>query len=231
MEITFTPAWFFSADLFIEAFSFLVLLIFFFLCWRNYDLSKKKSFLYLGLGFLLISAAEVSIILTKLAIFYKILLFQGIGNLIPSYTFLDSLENIHHVGFFIYHLMTLFGLYIIYKIPSQKKSFGDFVLGVYFIILSAFFSEFAYYLFHITTLILLILILGNYTEIYQKNKLQNTKILIIAFGILAISQLIFILSPLDKFYVAGEFLQLFSYVILSVLMVRIFRVSKKVYAK
>ena len=113
------------------------------------------------------------------------------------------------------------GLYIIYRLPSKKKSLSDFILVSYFLILSAFISESLYYLFHATTLILLLMITYNYYSVYKKNRFPNTKILAIAFGILALSQLLPILSPDSIMMVVSNIIELVSYVILLVLIIRL----------
>jgi len=116
---------------------------------------------------------------------------------------------------------------VIYRLPSKKKSVTDFLLVAYFIILSAFISEGMYYLFHATALILSLMIAWNYYSIYRKNRFSNTKILSIAFGILAVSQLIPIFSSGDFTNVATNLVELISYVILLVLIIRLKYGKKK----
>ena len=101
-------------------------------------------------------------------------------------------------------------------------------LGLYFVVISAVFSINAYYyIFHVTALVLLIFITKNYYEIYKKNKFLNTKILILAFSMLSLSQLLFILSKLSLVYVTGNIIELISYIILLVLIVRVLKHDKK----
>jgi chromate transport protein ChrA len=133
----------------------------------------------------------------------------------------------YYIGFFLHKFFTLIGFYIIYKIPSKKGTTEDFLLAGVFIIISALFSNLFYYVFHIVTLVLLVLIIKNYSQIYKKNKLENTKILLVAFVILAISHTIFILSKVDILYAFAQIFQLISYIILLFLIINILKHGKK----
>lgn len=227
MRIVPTPDWFLGKDVIIEGFSFIVLFIFSFLAIRNYKLNKNRNFLYLGVGFALIALAQLATIMTKLVLYYDIGPSQAIGAAIITSQLVSSVDIFYFTGFFFHRLLTLSGLYIIYRLPRQKKSIGDYALILYFILISALISREVFYLFHLTALVLLILISSNYYGIYKKNKFRNTKILIIAFSILALSQLIFILSNVEIMFVLGNIVELISYTILLILIVRILKYGKK----
>ncbi len=227
VKIVFTPDWFLGKDVLIEGFSFIVLFIFSFLSIKNYKLNKNRKFLYLGVGFGLIALAQLAAVITKLVLYYDFGPSQEIGQAIITSQILKSVDIFYYAGFFFHRLLTLLGLYVIYRLPRDKKSSKDFVLVLYFIIISALLSKQVYYLFHATALILLILIMNNYYEVYKKNKFVNTKILILAFGILALSQLIFIISRLEMAFVAANIVELISYIILLILIIRILQYGKK----
>jgi len=224
MKLVFTPDWFLGKDVIIESFSFIVLFIFFLLCWRYYKLSKKKSHLYLGIGFLLIALAQIATILTKLVLYYDTTFTHQIGQMIVTYHVVKSVDIFYQFGFFFERLLILLGFYIIYKLSLKKKWTGDSYLVLYFLILTSFFSlDLYYYIFHLTALLLILLIMKNYSQIYRKNKNTNTKILVIAFSLLALSQLIYILSKLATLFVIANLIELASYIILLILIIRILK--------
>ena len=223
MKIVFTPDWFLGSDVLIEVFSFLILVLFFALAYRNYRLSKNKNSLYLGAGFLIIAMAEVSTVLTKLVLYYDTLFTNQVGQMIVTYHVINSVDIFYYIGFFFHKLLTLLGLYVIYRLPLKRRRERDSIFAICFIIISALFSSSFYYLFHLAALVLLMLIINNYYQIYRKNKSENTLILIVAFSMLALSQTIFILSDLNIFYVVGQVIQLVSYLILLFLIIRITR--------
>lgn len=222
VKIVLTPQWFLGTDVFIEAFSLLVLLTFTFLAFRYYRINKNKNILHLGTGFAFISVAQIADLLTKLVLFYDIGPSRIIGEALINSQVVASVDIFYYMGFFFYRLLTLLGLYIIYRLPQEKKnSAGDYVLMVYFILISALLGDELYYIFYITALILLILIVDGYYEVYKKNKFPNTKILIIAFSLLALSHLICVLSDINLMYVLGDVVELISYTIFLGLIIRI----------
>ncbi|MCX6748628.1 MAG: hypothetical protein NT076_03405 [Candidatus Pacearchaeota archaeon] len=225
MKLVFTPDWFMNADVLIEGFSFLVLTAFFFLCYRYYKLNKKKNFLYLGFGFLLIALAQLSVILTKFVLYYDTTFTQQVGQLIITSHVVNSVDIFYYIGFFFQKFLTLAGFYIIYRLP--KKNFGDVLLAGYFLIISAVFSVKAEYVYHITVLVLLVMIIRNYYDIYIKNKSANTKMLITAFVILALGHLTGILAEIQFFYVLGNLLELASYIMLLALIIKIIKIKRR----
>jgi hypothetical protein len=215
MKIVLTPDWFLGNDVLIEAFSLIVLALIAIIAIKNYRISKgNRNLLYLGLGFTLIALAQLAAVLTKLVLYYDFGPSQAIGQAIVASNLLSSVDIFYYLGFFFHRFLTLLGFYIIYRLPRGEKSIGDYALVLYFIILSATLSSEFYYLFHLTVLVLLALIVEKYYKVYQKNRMVNTKILMTAFSILAFSQLIFTLSELDFFFVSANVLELISYAIL-----------------
>ena len=227
MRFVFTPDWFLGSDFLIESFSFVVLFIFFILCIRNYKLNKNKKILYLGAGFALIALAQLAMILAKFALFYDTPLVSSIGLAIIESSGISSLDVLYGLSFFAHRVLTLLGFYIIYRLPRRRKSSADLILGLYFIGISAFLGSEFYYLFHATALVILSLITFNYYTIYKKNKFINTKILMIAFGMLALSQFLFMMSNLETVYVLANVIELVSYTTLLILIGRILKYGKK----
>jgi len=229
MKLVFTPEWFTGTDVMIEIFSFVILFLFFFLSYKSYKITKNKKSLYLGIGFLLIAIAEIATILTKMILFYDMTLTREIGNMIITYHFLKSVDVLYNIGFFCHRLLTLLGLYIIYRMPIKNKSSGDALLVTIFIIISAVVSITSYYVFHLVALMFCLLIVSNYYDIYKKNKSRNTMMFIISVSLLALSQIIFllILSNIEVLYAVAQFIQLVAYLMLLVLIVSILNSNKK----
>jgi chromate transport protein ChrA len=226
MKIVFTPDWFLGSDVLIDFFSFLILLTLFIFAYKSYKLSKNKNSFYLGMGFLLIALGEISTILTKLTLFYDTIFIQTVGQMIITYNLVRSTDVLFYTGFFLHKLFTLLGLYTLY-ITVIKKRPNEFVLVLYFLLISSIFGSLFYYIFHLTTLIILLLIICAYYKIYKKNKLSGTRILISAFVLLALSHSIFLFSTLPLLYVAGQIMQMISYIIFLSLIMVIWKNGKK----
>lgn len=231
LEMVFTfifePNWFLAPDVIINTFSFLVLLTFFILCIRSYRLTKNKAILYLGWGFAFIAFAQLSLDLTKFALYHITTLTSYVGEAIIKYNIVNSTNTAYNIGIALNKVLTLLGIYVIYRLPQKKKSATDFFLVLYFIVLSVFISNEMYYLFHVTALILFSLVAYNYYSLYKKSKFSNTKILSVAFSLLAISQLMFIFYKIGIVNVLADTVQLASYIILLVLIIRIMRHGNK----
>jgi len=222
------PDWFLGKDVFIEAFSFIVLFIFSFLAIKNYKVSKNRRLFYLGVGFGLIALAQLAAVLTRLVLYYDFGPSQAIGQAIIASQMVSSVDVFYFTGFFFQRFLTLTGLYMIYRLPRANKSVLDYVVVLYFVLISVFITNNIANVFHLTAFLLLLMIVGNYYRIYQKNKFLNTQILVVAFGILAVSQLLFIFSGMVVgLNVAGNVVELISYTILLGLIIRIRKYGKK----
>lgn len=227
VKLVLTPDWFLGFDVLIELFSFIVLAIFFFLSLKSYRLNKnKKNFLYMGFGFGLIALAQLSTILTKTPLYYDIGVIQSFGNAIITSNIVSSVDIFYHIGFFFYRFLTLAGFYTIYRLHNTRTYLGDSLLFGYFIIISALLSTEIYYIFHLTAISILLLITRNYYGIYKENKFLKTKILTAAFGILALSQLLFIFSG-EVLQATANVAELISYTLLLFLAIKIRKDGKK----
>ncbi len=226
MKIVFTPDWFLGKDVLIDLFSFFILLAFFVLCTQSYRINKKKNSLFLGLGFLLIALAQLSSILTKSVLYYDTTLTQTIGQIAVTYKVVQSVDLFYYAGFFFHKLLMLFGLFTIYKLPLKKEMRKDFLLLSYLLFISILVSSRFYFLFHLTALILISFIIRNYSVVYTKNKKKTTKFLVIGFYTLFVSQAIFLFSNFGYFYVVADIIEMFSYFIFLIVIVKIFSTSK-----
>lgn len=227
MKIVFTPDWFLGNDLLINIISFLVLFLFFIFTYKCYSLDNKRSTFYLGIGFLLIAIGELSTILTKIVLYFDTSITQEIGRAVINSQIVQSVDIFYNLGFFLNKFLTLTGLYVIFKLPSSRKLSIDFFLTTYLIFIVVLLSQNFQYIYYLTALIILVLIVNNYYKIYKKDKLVNTLILISAFALLALSQVLFMVSKLNYFYVAAQSIQLISYITLLILIISIMKNGKK----
>lgn len=228
VKIVPTPDWFLGQDVLIDAFSFIVLFLFSFIAVKYYKLNKeKRNFLYLGVGFGLIALAQLAAVLTKLVLYYDFGPSQQIGAAIVTAEIISSVDIFYYAGFFFQRFLTLSGLYIIFRLPRYRKSSWDYVIGIYFVAISLLLVHEVAYLYHLTALFILLMISFKYYDIYKENKFINTKILMSAFGILGLSQILFLFSAVGEIHVAGNIVELISYAVLLGLIIRIRKYGKK----
>src|SRR3989344_8947647 len=226
MKIVPTPEWFLASDVFINLFSFLTLVLICMLAFKSHKMSEKKSSFYLGLGFLFIAIAELATVLTKLPLYYDLDAIQQIGLAVVNNDIVTTIDIFYYIGFFFSRLFALLGLYILYKLPTERIS-GEFFLYIYFITIISILSQPFYFIYHFTALILLVFIINKYTKIYLKERSKKTKTLVIAFVLLAIGQATFLFSKLGAIYVLGQTIQLIGYITLLILIIQIIKDGKK----
>ena len=129
MKIVVTPDWFLTHDVSIEIFSFAILFIFFLLAYASYRMSKNKNVFYLGIGFLLISIAELSSILTKFVLYYNTTFTQQIGHMIITTQIVRSVDIFYYLGFFFYQFVH-FGQNLLFLLTLQLLNF--FAYAIFF---------------------------------------------------------------------------------------------------
>ncbi|MEM3091153.1 MAG: hypothetical protein QXX55_00375 [Candidatus Pacearchaeota archaeon] len=228
VKIVLTPEWFVGADVIIEFFSLIVLLLIVILAVKNYKKNpKNKNLLYLALGFSLITLANLASIFTKLVLYYDIGPSRRIGQIIITSNIVGNVDIFYHIGFFFFKFLTLLGLYTIYRLPRDKKSVIDYVIVIYFIVISSLIQTDLYYIFHLTAFIMMVAITEKYYLVYKENKFTNTKILMSAFLGLSLSRLIFVLSKIDIIFAIANIIELISYTILLSLVIRILQNGKE----
>ncbi|MEX0932510.1 MAG: hypothetical protein WDZ77_00205 [Candidatus Pacearchaeota archaeon] len=227
MKIVFTPDWFLNNDILIDVISFFILFVFFLFAVKGFKMTNKKSILYLGFGFLLIAVGELSTILTKLVLYYDTSITREIGRAVINSNLVPTVDIFYYAGFFFTKFLTLLGMYVIFKIPHIKKLSSEFLLIIYLLFMVALFSQGIPFIYDLTALTLLTLIVRNYSIIYRENESRNTLILISVFSLLWISHLIFIFSNIGSLYIIAQSLQLVSYITMLFLIIRILKNGKE----
>jgi hypothetical protein len=228
IEVVYSPEWFYGKDIAIDIVSIIVLLLIGFFSIRYYRLDRKnRNYLSLGASFLLLASAFIFKVLTNFTIYYHELEVQRVGLSVIAYQTVEASYILFYLGFLLHRMMFLFGLYVLYSIyqPQEKP---NIVLMVYFIFISAYFSEMAYYVFHITALVFLFFITLQYYRNYRENRMPTSRMLLASFLAIAVSQLLFVFVEFSQtFYVIAEFIQLAGYIVLLLMLVTVLRHGKK----
>ncbi len=227
IRVIYSPQWFYGKDIVIDLVSVFVLLLIAFFSFKYYKIRKNKNYVYFGLSFILLSVSFLFKILTNFTIYFHVLETKNIGFLTLTYQTIKTSDVLFIVGFLIYRLLTLFGLYMLYSVYyDQPKT--NILLIAYLILVSTYFTQSAYYIFHLTSLILLVLLTIQYSKTYIKNKNNATRMLASSFGIITASQILSIFVSIStKFYVVAEIIQLIGYVILLFSFLTVLRHGKK----
>ncbi len=228
IQLVYSPHWFYGKDIIIDIVSIFVLFLIAFFSIKFYKLNKRnKNYLFLALSFIFIGCSFIFKIITNFTIYYHVLETRRIGFMTFTYNAVNSSHILFFVGFLIYRLLMLFGLYMLYSIYLKQQKSNIFLIS-YLIIISTCFSSSAYYLFHVTSLFFLVIITYQYLKNYKKNRDSTTKLLAYSFGMITLSQVVFVFVAINTFlYVIAELIQLASYISLLITFIMVLKHGKK----
>lgn len=228
IDLLYSPQWFFGKDILIDIVSVIVLFLIGYFGIKYYKLNKKnKNYLVLASSFFMLAVSFLFKILTNFTIYYHTIETRTLGALTLTYHAVKSSNLFFIIGFLMYRILTLLGLYLLYSI-YQKQTKPNIFLVVYLLLIVTYFSSSAFYIFHLTSFILLLFITSQYIKNYKNNKIETTRSLAYSFGIITISQVLFILVRFNLFlYVIGESLQLVGYIWLLFTFISVLKHGKK----
>jgi len=195
---------------------------------RYYFLNKKnKKHLFFALSFFVMALSFFFKIITNFTLYSRAVRITHIGFLTLTYSSVHASGILFYVGFLIHRILMLTGLFILYLIYSRNSKSGN-VLIFYLILLSTYFSKSAYYVFHLTALMFLLIITLQYVIVYRAVKRNANKWLLFSFGLITLSQIIFVFVKLNSFYyVLAETVQLLGYLALLITFIKVLFYGKK----
>ena len=224
LNVVFSPQWFYFKDIAIDIISVLVLLLIGYCCWQYHRLDKtKKYYSRFSLSFLMIAGSFLFKIFTYFTLYREITQTRQVGLITLTYNIVQTSDALLLVGTIISRFLMLLGLYLLFTLyyPAKQRSTTFFM--AYLLLIVAYLSHPAYYVFHLTAFLFLLFIISHYYHNYHKTKDQPAHWLFYSFLAIGISQLLFIFIKLDDvLYVGAEAIQLLGYLLLliSFLMVR-----------
>lgn len=229
IQLVYSPEWFFGHDIIIDIFSIIVLLLIGAFSIKYFKIDKNKiSYLWLAISFIIIALSFFFKIASNFRVYYDILTTEKLGLMAFTVHSLTSANLVPYLGFLLYRVFALIGLYILYEIYQKEHDISKIVLMISLILINIYFSRSAYYIFHLISLIILIFITRNYYENYNKVKKKPAKMLTYGFAVITLSQFLFIFTNTDSlFYVIAELIQLLGYMILLYTFMMVLKHAKK----
>lgn len=229
LDFVYSPPWFYGKDIAIDLISVVVVLLIAVFSFRNFLLDrKKKRHFFLSAAFFLLGASFIIKILTNILTHTEGWLSKQFWlsvfgtEIIKSYGFLSA------IGFLLFALLTLFGFYTLYVLSSKDELSMNYVIIAYFILISTYFTRFTYFILYITAFIFLFAITRRYFLSYNETKYKNTLYLGVSFGIITLSQFVFIFTSSNPtLYVLAELIQLIGYLFLLYMFMMVLRNAKK----
>ena len=222
------PEWFNGLDAIVDVFSLIVLVLIAIYAFRAYKLHEKKSLKYMALAMSLLGVAFLFKIITY-GVFYLrdnfALTYSNLANATHGYTCSDMSFILL---FMIYAVITLVGLFMLLYVYQKEKSMSMLLLVLYLIVVSLFLTTSAYYILHLSALVIAVLITLQFCSKFKKNKLKSTRMLCISFTVYALSHVFFLLSYLSTMlYVVASIVQLIAFIGLLYTFISVLNYGKK----
>jgi hypothetical protein len=227
-EIVYSPNWFFGKDLVIDAVGIIILFLIGLFSLKYYKIKPaKKTYLWLAVSFFMISLSFLFKIFTNFRIYYDVDVTRNIAGMMYSYELLRYTDILFYIGTLAHRIFMLLGLYALYSIYNEHTRSQTY-LTAFLLAVIAVFTHSNYYIFHITSFILVALIAWKYLQNYRKSKSQPAKLLAASFGILTLSHLLFcFIMASQLLYVAAEIIQLIGFLLLLITFIKVLKDGKK----
>lgn len=228
IELHYGPAWFNIGAILIDFIGIVVLFLLGLFSFKYYNINKGKGYLKLGISFWLICVSFIFKMFTNVANYYVSFMDRDLGGVNTVLETVRSYNIVSNLSFLFMVFFGLLGLYVLYSVYQTRQPRSNSMLIVYFILILTYFSSPAYYLFHLTSFILLLLITIQFYNRYLKAGHNRTKLLSYGFGIIALSQAAFMFIGINQYiYVISELIQLIGYVLLLLVLVMVLSHGKK----
>jgi hypothetical protein len=228
IELIFSPKWFYGKDIVIDIVSIFVLILIAYFSFKYYHLSyKNKKYLLLSSSFFVMGLSFLFKIVTNFTLYYSTIHTQQLGLFVLTYKVFHSSDILFSIGFLIHRILMLIGLFILYLVYSKTNKV-DILIFTYFIFILTYFSRSEFYVFHLTSLLFLIIITYQYWQNYKKVKHSNNLWLFYSFILIIVSQLIFVFMGFNHtFYAIAEIIQLLGYISLLITFIKVLKDGKK----
>jgi len=228
IELIYSPKWFYGKDIIIDIISIIILLLIAYFSLKYYNMNKKnKNYLFFSVSFGLIALSFIFKIITNFTLYYSAIETKQIGLFTLTYNYFQSTSVLFTIGFLFYRILMLIGLFILYSIYSKPNLMYSLFI-IYLLLISSYFSRSAYYVFHLTSLLILLGITIQYLYNYKKNHRKTNKWLLYSFSLITLSQIVFVFIGINSlFYVIAEGIQLFGYIALVITFIKVLIDGKK----
>jgi len=222
-RLFFTPEWFNGWDLVFGGIGLIVALLISLYSWRVYRFTNENKYGYFSLAFILVSLSFLFKIITNGLNYYANWRNLATGVLVPvvgkASTGINYSQLFFRSGFFL-SMVTMLGAWLLIFFISQKKEgrlkkfyeLSQIGLFVYLVLLISVVSNFKYFVFYLTSFVLLGLIVLNYYKNYLNTKNKDSFKVMVSFLSIFIGNLFFIFVFLfEGFYVIGEIFLLIGF--------------------
>lgn len=225
-RLFYTPIWFNGWDLVFEGIGLIVALLIAGYSWRIYRISKENKYGYFSLAFILVSLGFIFKLMTHGLLYYSSLRDLATAALVPVVgkgTVGINYSDLFFRGGFLLHMITMLGAWLLIFFISQKKQgrlknyyeVSQIGLFVYLVVLISYVSNFKYFVFYLTSTVILGMVVLNYYKNYLNTGSRNAFSVMNSFILVLFSQFFFVFVFLwNELYVIGEVFLLLGFLLL-----------------
>jgi len=222
MGFVFGPSWFYGMDTSFGIVATLVTFLIAVYSFRVFLLTRLRRYMYISLAFLFLCGSYVIKAIADYMVFNH--LTRRIPNVIETVSKVVEMPVLFNLGLLVYIFLSLAGFLILVAVYMRIQSIRVLTLLFLLVIVLAFLSQSTFVAFHITLFIMLLfIVLHLLSNHIQKNRL-NTFFTLFSFACIFIAQVFFVLLSIDPvYYVVGQCLQLFGFILLLINMIIVLR--------
>ena len=226
----FSPKWFYGFDSFIELIAIIVCILLVYYSYKCFKLTKENKYLYFSTAFLSLTLSFIAKIAGTFAIYRPTIRKTALGSSIQRTFESLTTSHINSIATTAHIFLMLLGFVILFLIISRLtwKNQRVVALLAYFLLLATWISFIHIQMLYLTSFVLLLLIAYSYYMNYKEIKSRKAGFVVVAFGILMVSQAFFVFAVYSGIiYVLAELLQLLGFVYLLIPFMLIFKKKPK----
>lgn len=222
-QLFYTPSWFQGFDLVFDAISIVVALLVAGYSWKVYKLTSENKYGYFSFAFLLITIGLIAKVATYGILYFKPLRDVAAVVVGPAAGFELSLSYLWYRGAFFFQMASMLSAWLLLFFVSQKtrsrlKKFyeiSQIALFLYLIMLVSFVSNFKYFVFYLTSAVMLGMTSLHYYKNYLNTEKKSAFLVMSSFLLLTFSQIFSVfVFVFESFYVLGELLLLMGFLLI-----------------
>ena len=223
-RLFFTPEWFNGFDLVFETIGLIIALMIAFYSYKIFRFSKENKFVYFSLAFVLVALGLGFKMFTSSVLYFFPLRESVAIVLKPVMGGGLTLADLFYRAAFFMQMSVMLSAWLLIFFISQKSrerlkkyhEISQIALFIYLILLISIVANFRYFIFYLTSAVILGMTVLNYYKNYLNSKRnKNSFRVMLSFLFILFSNNIFIfVSFYDKLYIVGEVIMLIGFLLL-----------------
>lgn len=219
-----TPNWFQAWDVVFDLVGLVAALLISGYSWKVYRVNRENKFAYLSLAFLMVFLGLLAKSFTSSVLYFFTVRDTVAQVLRPAAGQSLAYADLYYRAAFFFQMVFMLGAWLLIFLISQKSrerlrkyyEVAQMALFVYFILLISIVSNFQYFVFYLTSAVILGLVVLNYYKNYlNSNKNKNAFRVMLSFLFILLGNLILVFVFLfPEIYVLGEALVLVGFLLL-----------------